>query len=205
MANSRGALALAAVAVVTLCVGVARTADVGVSARKTDIRGNADATKGQVEVQSLDAGVLISDADTPTTNGVSVHVYSATDDLCAILPPGGWEDTGTVLRYKDSFRNSGFLKDGKLKIKLKADPQTGNPLNYTLADNGTRGQANAGVRFGTGQDYCLVCATGNKKDDTSKYLAKDCPAGGCTVELTTCTPPNPTTTTSSTNTTTTST
>src|SRR5262249_57700800 len=182
MTRSRGTLTLA-VAVVTLCVGVARTADEGVSAKKIYIEDNADPAKGQVEVQSLDAGVLISDADTPTTNGVSVHVYSATDDLCAILPPGGWEDTGTVLRYKDSFRNSGFLKDGKLKIKLKADPQTGNPLNYTLADNGTQGQVNARVRFGTGQDYCLVCATGNKKDDTSKYLPKACPAAPSTLDL----------------------
>ena len=149
MRNLRGAIALAA-SVVTLCVGVARTADEGISARKIFIKDNADPTKRQVQLQSLDGGVLISDADTPTTNGVSVHVYSATDDLCAILPPAGWQDRGTLLKYRDSFRNTGFLKDGKLKIKLKADPQTGNPLNYTLADNGTQGQVNARVRFGTG-------------------------------------------------------
>ena len=41
MTKSRGALALAA-AVVTLCVGVARTADEGISAKKIYIRDNAD-------------------------------------------------------------------------------------------------------------------------------------------------------------------
>ena len=121
----------------------------------------------------------------------SVHRRFDSSAVSVSRMAAGWVDLGTRLKYRDAFRNSGFLKDGKLKIKLKADPQTGNPLNYSLMDNGTQGQVSARVRFGTGQDYCLVCPTGNKKDDATIYLAKDCPAGGCTAEPSTCNPPIP--------------
>jgi hypothetical protein len=164
-----------------------------VSARKLLIKDNDNAAKRQVQVQSRDAGVQIVEADDPSVSGAAVHVYSATDDFCAILGAGSdWRTNGKKWKYKSkATKNSALVGDGKLKIKIKSG------VTYTLADDGSQGVVNAEVQFGTGTRYCMRC-TGNKKDDGKKFQAKNCAASPCDVEPSLCDSTVTTTTTTTT-------
>ena len=83
---------ISAIALMTISPAFAHAKDI--SAKKVSIKDNANPAKRQVAVQSSDAGVLLTEADDPGTNGASLHVYSATDDFCAILAPGpDWKGT----------------------------------------------------------------------------------------------------------------
>jgi len=199
---SKGSFSAAALLLVS--AAVAPAADV--STKKILIKDNADTTKRQVLVLSKDAGVAFADADTPSVGGASVHIYSATDAYCAILPPGAnWKSPGgNKWKYKDAAsKNIAQIKDGRILVKIKEDT-----LDYSLADNAPPGQGavNVQVQFGTGTRYCMRCGGTVVKDDAAKFLAKDCAATACDAEPGSCDPPNPTTTTStSTSSTTTST
>jgi len=173
-----------------------------ISTKKLLIKDNAVATKRQVSVLSKDAGVVFSAGDAPDANGASLHAYSATDDFCVILGPGtlaagiGWKNTGSAWKYTNkTTKNAAQIKNGKLLVKIKSND------TFTLADNGTQGAVNVQVQFGTGTRYCMRCST-PKKDDTSKFLAKDCAAAACDPEPSSCSSLVPTTTTTSTSTTT---
>jgi hypothetical protein len=173
-----------------------------IAAKKLLIKDNAVATKRQLNVLSKDAGVQFSAADAPDTNGASLHAYSATDDFCVILGPGalasgtGWKNTGSAWKYTNkATKNAAQIKNGKLMVKIKSND------TYTLADNGSQGAVNVQVQFGTGTRYCMRCST-PKKDDTAKFLAKDCAAAACDPEPSNCSSLVPTTTTTSTSTTT---
>ena len=172
-----------------------RGEDVGT--KRLLIKDNADPSKRLVQVGSGDAGLQVSEADDPATNGASVHVYSTTDDLCVLFEPGAnWQNTGTKWKYKNTVtKNRVLIGDGKLKVKLKSD------VTYTLADDGSQGTVNAQVQFGAGTRYCLQC-TGNSRDDASKFLGKECPVTACDSEPSACNPSNTTTSTSSTTSTT---
>src|SRR2546422_404836 len=76
---------ISAIVLVTASAAIARAKDI--SAKKVSIKGATDPAKRQIQVQSVDTGVLLSEADDPGANGASIHVYSATDDFCATLPP----------------------------------------------------------------------------------------------------------------------
>jgi hypothetical protein len=188
---------LSAVAVVIACVAQAEAEDI--SAKKLAIKDNANPAKRQVQIQSADAGVLLIEADDPGANGASIHVYSATDDFCAVLPSGPeWSTNGKLWKYKNKLtKNSAQIGDGKLKVKIKSN------VDYSLADDGTQGIVNVQVQFGDlGTRYCMRCS-GNKKDDAGKFIASNCVAAICDAEPSICDPNTTTTTTSTTSTSTT--
>src|SRR5690349_21217197 len=129
--------AVSALAVVAACVSLARAADI--SAKKVYIKDSTDPAKRQVAVQSADPGVTLAGADDPGTNGAALHLWSATDDFCAILPGGlNWKMKPTSWQYKNSTtKNAAQVKNGKLSFKIKSG------VTYTLMDNGTQGTVNA--------------------------------------------------------------
>ena len=177
---------ISAIALVTVSVVLARAGDI--SAKKLSIKDDPVATKDAVQVQSADVGVQYSHDDNPATNGASVHVYSATDDMCVLLGAGtDWKDSGTTWKYKNKVtKNSARISNGKLSVKIKSG------VTYTL-DEMTQGTVNAQVQFGTGTRYCLRCP-GNKKDQPGKFLGQACVAAPCAAEPSSCDPPIPTTT-----------
>ena len=193
---------IAGLALVALCATLARATD-NIETKKLSIKDNTDPTKRQVQVLSKDSDVSYSGAINPAANGASVHFYSATDDLCVLLPGGAslWTDTGTIWKFKDtSTKNSARISNGKLQVKIKNE----SPGAYTLSDNGTQGTVDAQVQFGSGTRYCMKCSGSHViKDDGGKFLGKDCDVAVCDAEPSTCAPP--TTTSSSTSSTSTST
>jgi hypothetical protein len=187
---------ISTVALVTVTPAFVRAANI--SAKKVSIKDNANAAKRQIQVQSNDGAVTLVGADTPGTNGAAIHVYSATDNFCAILPADGhWKSTSSALKYANkATKNSAQVGDGKLSVKIKSG------VTYTLADNGTQGPVNVQVQFGSGTRFCMKCTT-PKKNTAKKYLAKGCVAAACDPEPSVCDPLATTTTTSTTSTTTT--
>ena len=180
---------ISTLALVAVWATLARATDI--SAKKIFIKESK-----QVQVLSLDSGVHFADAVDPAANGATLHVYSATDDLCVTLAAGAdWKNKKSKLwKYKSkATKNSAQLKDGKLLITIKSG------ITYTLADNGTQGTVNAQAQFGTGPRFCMRC-TGNKKDTASKFLGKDCTAAPCGPEPTACGSPTTPTTTATTTT-----
>ena len=188
---------ISAIALVTACVSLARAEDI--SAKKLSIKDDPVATKDAVQVQSVDVGVQYSEAGNPGANGASVHLYSATDDMCVLLGAGtDWKDSGTSWKYKNKLtKNSARISNAKLAVKIKSG------VTYTL-DEMTQGTVNAQVQFGTGTRYCMRCP-GNKKDQPGKFLAQACVAAPCDPEPAGCPPTTTSTTTSTTSTTTTTT
>jgi hypothetical protein len=187
---------ISALALLIAGAGRGRAADV---TTKTLSIKDTDPAKRQISVSSADPGVTHAQADDPATNGATLHVYSATDDFCAVLPSGLlWKDTGAKWKFKDkATRNSAQVKDGKLSVKIKSG------ITYTL-NEATQGTVNAQVQFGTGTKYCMHCTTA-KKDEPGKYTAKACVAAACDPEPSGCPPPPTTTTTTTTTTSTTTT
>src|SRR5262249_42629879 len=132
--------------------GLGRAADI--STKSLSIK-DTDPTKRQVSVSSADLAVTYAAADDPGTNGATLHAYSATDDLCAVLPAGLlWKNTGSKWKFKDKVsRNSAQVKDGKLSVKIKSN------ITFTL-DELQQGTVNAQLQFGNGTKFCMRC-TGN--------------------------------------------
>jgi hypothetical protein len=185
-------------AVALMSVSPALVHAVDISAKKVSIKDNANVAKRQIQVQSNDGNVTLAGADTPGTNGAAIHVYSATDNFCAILPADGhWKSTSSVWKYANkATKNAAQIGNGKLSVKIK------NNVGYSLADNGTQGTVNVQVQFGSGTRFCMRCST-PKKDNAKKYLAKGCAAAPCDSEPSVCDPLATTTTTTTTSTTTT--
>src|SRR5262249_45554943 len=130
----------------------------------------------------------------PGVNGASLHIYSATDDFCAILAPGdSWKLKGTSWKFSDkATKNTAQIKDKKLAVKIKSN------VDYSLADNGTQGTVNAVVQFGTGgTSYCMKCSVA-KNDTAEQFNATKCVAAACDPEPVACVPPGPPTTTTTT-------
>jgi hypothetical protein len=184
---------LLALAMIGLAMGVTRVHAENISAKKIFIKDNADASKRQVQVLSVDGAVHFSDAVDPAANGASLHLYSTTDDFCATLPAGpDWvSKKGKVWKYKNkATKSSAQLKDGKLLVSIKSG------VTYTLQDDGTQAAVNAQVQFGGGTRFCMRC-TGNKKNTATKFLGKECAAAACDAEPSSC-PASGTTSTSTT-------
>ncbi|HXJ37154.1 MAG TPA: hypothetical protein VMS22_24260, partial [Candidatus Eisenbacteria bacterium] len=167
--------------IVLVTVGAALAGAADVTTKKLFIKDNADASKRQIQVLSKDPSVLPSQAGDPATNGAALHVYSATDDFCLVLPGGSqWANKKGNWLYKNkSTKNQLQLKNSKIVVKIKSG------VTYTLSDNTTQGTVNAQLQFGTGTRYCMHC-TGNKKDEALKFLAKDCAAAPCDPEPSAC-------------------
>lgn len=167
---------VAAAAVLVTAAATARAEDV--AAKKIVV---VDGAKQQILLLSTDAKVQLAGVDDPATNGVAVHVYSATDDACIVVPGGSeWKNKKGAWRYKSkATKNVVQVKAGKLLVNLKSG------FTYTLADDGSQGAVNAQVQFGAGTRYCLRC-TGNKKDEAKKFLGKACAAAPCDAELNPC-------------------
>ncbi|MFN2427432.1 MAG: hypothetical protein ABR587_13410 [Candidatus Binatia bacterium] len=189
---------VSAALLVTMCTGPALADDV--STKKLQIKDHADPAKRQVQVFSKDAGVLYTDANNPGTDGMSIAVYSATDDLCIVLPGGPeWtEKAGKSWKYKNKVtKNQAQIADGKLQVKIRSG------VSFTLADDFPQDAVNVKVQFGNlGESFCMRCAAPLSKDDAKKFLGKDCIAAACDVEPALCDPTVTTTTTTSTTTTT---
>lgn len=179
---------IAVLGILGLAVAGARAADV--TTKNMLIKDNPTPTKRLVQVQSKDLSILGTDAGDPGTNGATLHLYSATDDYCAVLPPGSeWKLKKGKWTYKGLLtKNTATIKDKLLLMKIKAN------VGYTLADNGTQGTVNAEVQFGNGTRFCMRC-TGNKADTVKKFQGKDCAAAACDPEPSACPPPTTTTTT----------
>jgi hypothetical protein len=195
---SKTLAAILATALLTTCVTLAQAADV--STKKLSIKGSTDPTKRQIQVQSVDAGVTLSGADNPGASGASVHVYSATQDFCAVLASGtNWKQTKSgAWKYADkTTKNGASVGNGKLAVKIKSN------VTFSLAGS-PQGTVNAQVQFGTGTRYCMRCS-GAKKDTTKIFLAKACAAAACDPEPSSCPPVSATTTTTTPVTTTTTT
>ena len=168
---------VSAVLAVTVSPGLCPATDI--SAKKVSIK-DTNPAKEQIAVQSNDAGVLLTDADDPATNGASIHVYSASDNFCAILAPGAdWKKTKSAWKYANaSTKNSAHVGDGKLSVKIKSGVTY--PLSATM-----QGTVNVQVQFGTGTRYCMRCS-GATKDTPQKFLAKACVAAACDPEPSSC-------------------
>ena len=189
----------ALVACGTLCAALAIAKDI--TTKKMVIKDNAThPEKRSVMVLSKDPTVLFSDAVAPDSAGAALHIYSATDDFCAILPGGsGWTSNKkhTLWKYKSkTTKNSAQIKNGHLQITIKSN------VGFSLLDNGTQGTVNAQAKFGSGTKLCMRC-TGNKKDTGKVFQGNDCVAAPCDTEPSICDPTVTTTTTSSTTSTTT--
>jgi hypothetical protein len=187
------------VAVVLAALCPMRADAVDISAKKLSIKDTPDPAKRQIAVQSADPAVQFSQADDPAANGASLHVYSATDDFCIVLPSGSnWQNKGSLWKFSDkATKDSAQVGNGKLSVKIKSG------VTYTLADNATQGAVNVQVQFGNGTRYCMRCSN-VKKDTAKKFLGKGCAATACDAEPTPCgsiaTTSTTTTTTSSTTT-----
>jgi len=180
---------ISAIALVAVCATLARAEDI--SAKKILIKDNATKpAKKHVLVQSADPGIQFSEIGDPGTNGASLHLYSATDDMCVILPAGtNWKLKKSTWRYRSkATKNQAIVKSGSLTVKINSG------ITYTLIDNVTQGHVNAQVQFGTGTRYCMRCS-GNKKDVATTFLGKNCAAAPCDPEPTTCGSASTTTTT----------
>ncbi len=171
---------ISTVMLVLACVPLARAADI--SAKEILIKDSSNPAKRQVQIQSADPAIQLSDAVDPASNGASVHVYSATDDFCVILQAGtDWTNKkNKAWKYKNkSTKDSAQLRSGKLLVAIKSG------VTFTLSDNGTQGTVNAQVQFGAGTRFCMRC-TGAKKDTAKKFLAKSCAAAACDPEPSPC-------------------
>src|SRR5262245_30751158 len=84
----------------TLHGSMAFAADI--STKKLLIKDMTDINKRKVQVKSKDLNIHFTDAVDPGTNGALLHVYSTTDDFCAVFPGGtGWTNKGTLWKFKD--------------------------------------------------------------------------------------------------------
>jgi hypothetical protein len=187
-------VAVSALALLAAAVGPALAKDI--STKKLLIKDNPNPAKRQIQLQSADPGVLAAEVGNPITNGASIHIYSATDEQCIVLPGGPeWSVKNTLSKYNNKItKNQVQVNNGKLKVKIKSG------VTISLADNGSQGAVNAQVQFGAGGTrYCMRC-TGTK-DDAKQFLGKNCVAAACDAEPPGCDPPAPTTTTSTTSTT----
>src|SRR5262249_38397176 len=61
--------------------------------------------------------------DDPSANGASLHLYSATDDFCVVLPSGaGWKRKKSTWRYRNKgTKSSALVKDGRLDVTIASD------------------------------------------------------------------------------------
>jgi hypothetical protein len=170
-------LIISGIVVVTMAVALASAADI--TTKKLFIKDNANPAKRVIQVLSKDTTIAFSQADDPATNGAALHVYSATDDYCLVLPGGPeWQSKKSKWQYKNkTTKNALQIKDGKIIVKIKND-------TFPLSANGTQGMVNAQLQFGTGTRFCMRCP--GKKDDAKKFLGKDCVAAACDPEPSVC-------------------
>jgi hypothetical protein len=190
------AVGIAALAMV-FAAGTSYAGDI--SAKKMLVKGNADPAKKQLQVQSSDASVTFTDAVDPDVEGAAIHVYSATDELCYVIPGGAdWtEKVGKSWKYKNKLtKNQIQIQDGKLQVKLRS--------GVALTPSNPEGTYNVQVQLGDlGEKFCMKCTGASvTKDDDKKFQGKDCVAAVCDAEPPGC-DTNVTTTTSTTTTSTT--
>lgn len=191
---------LSAVVLLTACAGPALAAPGrNLTTKKMQIKDPSLATKRQILVQSMDPSLTYADADSPDTDGAWVHVYSATDDYCAVLSNTLWTTNTKTWKYNDKVSKSQVqLTKGKLQVKMKGS------LSFGLQDNASQGAVNVIVKIGEGGPrLCMRCSTPVTKDTTKLFSAKDCAATACDAVADGCLPAPTTTTTVSTTTTTT--
>lgn len=190
------AVGIAGLAIV-LAAGAAHAGDI--TTKKLQVKMHSDPAKKQFQAFSGDASIAYADAVAPGTDGASIHIYSATDDLCYVIPGGPeWADkAGKSWKYKNAAtKNQIQLSAGKLQVKLRSG------VNLNLSNPET--SYNVLVQLGdAGEVFCMKCAgAGVTRDDDQKFQGKDCAAAACDAEPSVCNP-NVTTTTTSTTTTTT--
>lgn len=167
-----------------VCVPSARAVDISPSEMLIQA-----VPKKSVKLASKDPAVQKSGAVEPDVFGASIHLYSATDDMCTILPPGAnWVGGKFQWRYKNKATGAvAQIRDGSLSIKLTSG------ITFDLSDNDIQEAVNAQVRFGTGTKYCMRCSSqnmpgfvGTKLNTYKKYHAVRCFPDACDPEPSTC-------------------
>jgi hypothetical protein len=187
---------LAALAIV-LAASSANALDI--STKKLQVKAHEDPAKKQFQAFSGDAAVTYEHAVAPDVDGASVHVYSATDDLCYLIPGGlDWtEKVGKSWKYKNpTTKNQIQIADGKLQVKLRS--------NVDLFLSAPEVEYNVVVQLGdAGEPFCMTCSgAGVIRDDGIKFQGKECAAAACDAPPSVCNPNVTTTTTTSTTSTT---
>src|SRR5688572_11884763 len=190
------AVGFAALAIV-IAAGTASAGDI--TTKKLQVKMHDDPAKKQFQAFSRDASVLYTDAVAPGTEGASVHIYSATDDLCYIIPGGvEWtEKAGKSWKYKNPVtKNQIQIADGKLQVKLRSA--------VDLSLDNPEGEYNVLVQLGDlGEVFCMTCSgAGVIRDDDQKFQGKECVAAACDAPPSVCNPNVTTTSTTSTTSTT---
>jgi hypothetical protein len=185
---------IGAAALVALCAAGAHAENI--SAKKMSIKDNSDPAKRQLQLQSGDAGVQLSEGGTAPVNGAALHVYGGAQDFCLQFPGGSnWKSSAMGWQFQDKATKSSLrLGDGRLQVKLKGG------VTYSLAGS-PQGAVNALVKFSGGSTYCMKC-TMPSKDDTKSFGAKSCVAAACAAEPSPCNPSSTPTSSSSTTSTT---
>jgi hypothetical protein len=145
--------------------------------------------KKTITLRSADRAIQLSGAVEPDVSGATIHVYSATDDQCTVLPPGaGWAGGKSQWRFRDRATGAvAQIRDGSLSIKLISD------VTFDISDNDSQNPVNAQVRFGNGTKYCMRCSgqnmggfLGTKMDTNKEYFARHCFPDACDPEPPTC-------------------
>jgi len=179
---------MSAALIVAVCSGSALAHEV--TTKKMMVKEHSDPAKRSIQAFSNDPTVLYGDADDPASNGASIHVYSATDDFCLVLPAGPeWSDNGKLWKYTNpETKNQLQISNGKLQVKIRSG------VAFSLSDV-PQGTVNVEVLVGAlGDKLCMRC-TAPGTDDEKRFLAKDCVAAECDLEPSVCEPPGATTTT----------
>jgi hypothetical protein len=190
------ASALAALAIV-LAASSASALDI--TTKKLQVKAHEDPAKKQFQAFSGDDAITYEHAVAPGTDGASVHVYSATDDLCYLIPGGAdWtEKAGKSWKYKNKItKNQIQISDGKLQVKLRS--------NVDLFLSAPELEYNVAVQLGDlGEVFCMTCSgAGVIRDDGVKFQGKECAAAACDAPPSICNPNVTTTSTTSTTSTT---
>jgi hypothetical protein len=188
--------ALAALAIV-LAASSASALDI--TTKKLQVKAHEDPAKKQFQAFSGDDAITYEHAVAPGTDGASVHVYSATDDLCYLIPGGAdWtEKVGKSWKYKNKItKNQIQISDGKLQVKLRS--------NVDLFLSAPELEYNVAVQLGDlGEVFCMTCSgAGVIRDDGVKFQGKECAAAACDAPPSICNPNVTTTSTTSTTSTT---
>ena len=186
--------------VTSIALGVALCAPIraeNVSAKKMQIKDDADAGRQGVTFLSGDAGIDVADGYAgATTHGLSLHVFNAVNDVCLQITPTECELKGAdadILKCRRANRSGRVLiKPGKVKAKFKGG------IGYELDALTNQLPVTVVLRAGSAVDgaiYCAVCGDGGSDDvvkdgsDGEQVLVKACDVVACPFEPGACIPP----------------
>jgi hypothetical protein len=170
-----------------VCVPSARAIDI--SPKKMLIE---NIPKELVSLTSTDPALERSGAVDPDLLGASIHLYSATDDMCVQLEPGAnWRNGKSKSTYRNKVTKTiAELGNHMLRFKMTSG------ITFTTTDQDGQDAVNAQVKFGAGPKYCMRCSGqgmagffGIRVDNDRKFDAIRCFPDACAPEPSICNPP----------------